>query len=89
MDQACSRRPVVWRRLHAIFMRRLQERRSWVVYFFDFEGFGDRDAPRRGRSDGSLRVDAVFMIHGVHASRDGVRATQLLSKDMEAEKKKK
>ena len=27
------RRPVVWRRLHAIFMNRLPERRSWVVSF--------------------------------------------------------
>ena len=33
MDQARSRRPVVWRRRHAIFMNRLQERRSRVVYF--------------------------------------------------------
>jgi SHAQKYF class myb-like DNA-binding protein len=29
--EARSRRPVVWRRLHAIFMNRLRERRSWVV----------------------------------------------------------
>ena len=28
-----SRRPVVWRRLHAIFMNRLPERRRWVVSF--------------------------------------------------------
>ena len=28
---ARSRRPVVWRRLHAIFMNRLRERRSWLV----------------------------------------------------------
>ena len=40
MDQARSRRPVVWRRLHAIFMNRLQERRSRVVYFLILRGFG-------------------------------------------------
>jgi magnesium chelatase subunit H len=43
-----SRRPVVWRRLHAIDARRLQERRSWVVSFSTSRPFGpNRDAPRR------------------------------------------
>ena len=35
-----SRRPVVWRRLHAIDARRLRETRSWVVAFFILGLFG-------------------------------------------------
>ena len=54
-----SRRPVVWGRLHAIFMNRLRERRSWLVSFSNLRPFG----PRRGRSGcqrDSGRVDGVF-----------------------------
>ena len=35
-----SRRPVVWRRLHAIDARRLQERMSWLVSFSILRPFG-------------------------------------------------
>jgi len=39
-----TRRPAVLRRLHAIFMNRLRERRSWVVSFSIVRPFG----PSRG-----------------------------------------
>ena len=60
-DTVRSRRPVVWRRLHAIFMNRLQERRSWVVSFPIMRPFGPSratvmlragHAPRLGRAHG-------------------------------------
>ena len=42
------KRPAVLRRLYAIDARRLQERRSWLVFFSSFRPFGpNRDAPRR------------------------------------------
>ena len=42
--QVWTRRPVVWRRLHAIFMNRLRESRRWVVSFSILRPFG----PSRG-----------------------------------------
>ena len=55
--QARTRRPVVWRRLHAIFMNRLRERRPWVVSFSILRPFGPSRATSmlrawRGRCDG-------------------------------------
>ena len=43
--EARSRRPVVWRRLHAIEARRLHQRTRCVVFFPILSRFG----PRRGR----------------------------------------
>ena len=45
-----SRRPVVWRRLHAIDATRVHLTMKWVVSFSSLRPFGprrDRDAPRR------------------------------------------
>ena len=48
-EYARSRRPVVWRRLHAIDATRVHQTRSWVVYFSNLRPFGlSREiAPRR------------------------------------------
>ena len=54
--RARSRRPVVWRRLHAIDATRVHQTRSWVVSFLILRPFGpsrDRDAPRRSTTAGS------------------------------------
>ena len=37
------------RRLHAIFVNRLWETRSWMVYFSSLSRFSDRVVPRRTR----------------------------------------
>ena len=55
--KARSPRPVVWRRLHAIDARRLQERRSWVVSLWILSEFGrdSREMRRAGRPQGGGR----------------------------------
>ena len=42
-----SRRPVVWRCLHAIDATRVHLTMKWVVYFSNSRPYRDRDAPRR------------------------------------------
>ena len=42
-----SRRPVVWRRLHAIGATRVHLTMTWVVYFSSLRPFGPSRAPRR------------------------------------------
>ncbi len=61
-----SRRPVVRRRLHAIFMNRLRERWTWVVSFFILGPFG----PSRD----STQVLTQKVIQGVY---DGVTTHEL------------
>ena len=39
MEKVPTRRPVVWRRLHAVDATRLHERRRWVVSFFILRPF--------------------------------------------------
>ena len=42
-----SRRPVVWRRLHALDATRVYQTRSWVVSFWILRPFGLRAGPDR------------------------------------------
>ena len=63
-----SRRPVVWRRLHFIQMRRLRERRSGVVSFSSLRPFG-RDA-RPARRCQRLEPTWEAMAEEVDASDD-------------------
>ena len=50
-NMARSRRPVVWRRLHAIDATRVHQTRSWVVSFLILSPFGpSRETPRSHRA---------------------------------------
>ena len=50
---ARSRRPVVWRRLHAVDATRVHQTRPGLVSFSILGRFGHRDAPRRSAASSS------------------------------------
>ena len=67
-----SRRPVVWRRLHAIDAHCLQETRSWLVSFSILSRFGPRSETTmlRAGPDGPVRGEGAVAsrVRGLAAS---------------------